>query len=282
MSRELISLLDIMRQIRADAVFAFAWTVGATQGISEGIRIGDNAPRRHPRDTSPINLTRDWKRVLLKIQRTQAVDICKAFDLPASAQLVDEIITALRSRSGYPLEKAERQFQELAKRMEAELAARLFLHVDGDSARFYAKPFEKWDEARAAFPSATYDIEEASKALGLRRSTASVFHLMRVLEHGLRSLAKRFAVPFEHKAWGELIERTEKAIREIGQQRNKPADWKEEEQFYSEAATQFMHFKNAWRNYTAHVQFKYTEDEAESIYRHVRDFMKHIAKRLKE
>jgi hypothetical protein len=43
-----------------------------------------------------------------------------------------------------------------------------------------------------------------------------------------------------------------------------------------------MHFKNAWRNYTAHKQFKYTEDEAEAIFRHVRDFMMHIAKRLKE
>ncbi len=43
-----------------------------------------------------------------------------------------------------------------------------------------------------------------------------------------------------------------------------------------------MHFKNAWRNYTAHSHLKYTEDEAEAIFRHVRDFMTHIAKRLKE
>lgn len=282
LSRELISLLDIMRQIKADAVFSFAYAVGATQGLFEGVQIGDKAPPRHPDDTSEINVTPEWRRVLLKIQKTQAVDICKTFELPASAQLVSQIIGELRSRAECPISRLEQHSRELARRMEAELAARLFLYVDGESARFYAQPFEKWDEVRTAFPSATYDIEEASKALGLRRSTASVFHLMRVLEHGLHSLAKRFAVPFEHKAWGEVIERTEKAIKDIKQQRNKPADWKDEEQFYSEAATQFMHFKNAWRNYTAHLQFKYTEDEAESIYRHVRDFMKHIAKRLKE
>ena len=49
----------------------------------------------------------------------------------------------------------------------------------------------------------------------------------------------------------------------------KPANWKDDQQFYSEAASQFMHFKNAWRKYTAHLHFKYTEDEAEPIYRHV-------------
>jgi hypothetical protein len=250
--------------------------------MAEGIQAGDNAPPRHPLDTSEINLPPEWKSLLLKLHKKQGQDICKAFELPASAQLVGEIIGELRSRAAYPLSKLERHSRELSKRLQAELAARLFLYVEGETSRFYAKPFDKWDEARAAFPSATYDIEEASRSLGLRRSTASVFHTMRVLEHGLQSLAKRFAVPFEHKAWGEVIERTEKAIREISQQRNKPADWKDEEQFYSEAATQFMHFKNAWRNYTAHAQFKYTEDEAEAIYRHVRDFMKHIAKRLKE
>jgi hypothetical protein len=43
-----------------------------------------------------------------------------------------------------------------------------------------------------------------------------------------------------------------------------------------------MHFKNAWRNYTAHGHFKYTETEAEAIFGHTRVFMVHLAKRLKE
>jgi hypothetical protein len=132
----------------------------------------------------------------------------------------------------------------------------------------------------AAFPSAEYEIKEASKCLALRRNTACVFHCMRVLEHGLCALAGQFDVPAGHKTWNELIEQIEKAIKEKAKE--KPASWKDDQQFYAEAASQFMHFKNAWRNYTAHLHFKYTEDEAEPIYRHVRDFMMHIAKRLKE
>jgi hypothetical protein len=89
-------------------------------------------------------------------------------------------------------------------------------------------------------------------------------------------------VPFDHRSWNEVIEPIEKEIRQIKNQRQKPEDWKADEQFYSEAAAQFMHFKNAWRNYTAHGHFNYTEDEAEAIFRHVRDFMVHISKRLKE
>ena len=137
-------------------------------------------------------------------------------------------------------------------------------------------------EVSEVFPSADYDIKEAGNCLALGRATACVYHSMRVLEHGLCALADKFDVPFEQKSWNDVIEPIEKAIRQIKNQPDKPSNWKDEEQFYSEAAAQFMHFKNAWRNYTAHRQSKYTEAEAEAILRHVRDFMRHLSKRLKE
>jgi len=88
--------------------------------------------------------------------------------------------------------------------------------------------------------------------------------------------------PTNHKAWGEIIKGIEDGIKRYPGDPNKPPDWRDYQQFYAEAAAQFLHFKSAWRDYTAHARTKYTETEAEAIYRHVRDFMQHISKRLKE
>jgi hypothetical protein len=46
-----------------------------------------------------------------------------------------------------------------------------------------------------AFPSAIDDSIEAGKCIALERYTAAVFHLMRVLEAGLKALAKALGAP---------------------------------------------------------------------------------------
>lgn len=163
-----------------------------------------------------------------------------------------------------------------------EMKSRVMLAIAPEMQKYYGATAPFGPEVAATFGRAEYDITEAGNCLALSRATACVFHCMRVLEHALCALASQFNVPTDQPQWNEMIERTEAAIRQINKQKDKPENWKDDEQFYSEAASQFMHFKNAWRNYTAHIQFKYTEAEAEAIYRHVRDFMQHIAKRLKE
>ena len=212
----------------------------------------------------------------------QVSEFCKAFDLPISQASCNEIITLLDSQDTAKGRYLNSPTRELPKRIHEELQSRLFLYMRNQSAALYEHPLEGWDKSQEAFPSAIYDVEEAAKCFALQRSTACVFHTMRVVEHGLKSLAAKFNIGVNHRAWGEIIDQINAAIHGIKKQPSKPADWKEDERFYSEAASQFMHFKNAWRNYTAHSHFKYTEEEAETIFRHARDFMEHIAKRLTE
>ena len=137
-------------------------------------------------------------------------------------------------------------------------------------------------EAASGFPSAAFDISEAGKCFALNRPTACVFHLMRVLEIGLGVFAKHFAVPSDHTNWHNIIEGIEKAVRNMSSDPAKPADWKEQQEFYSQAAHGFMFIKDAWRNYTAHARGKYTEDETETIFINVRAFMQRLATRLHE
>lgn len=270
----LISLWDIMQTLDLAKAFQLScgcqssatfldpmqviWVSGPDGKIDAGLR---------------QSLTRHYK---------SALECCQALELrvaEADCSKVLELLASEHTATGRWLNVPTRH---LVTSIQIELQSRLFLYVPNKNAAFYQEPFAGWQNVQDAFSNASYDVEEAAKCLALERSTACVFHTMRVLEHGLRTLADEFKVPFEHKSWGEVIERIEKAIRQINQQAQKPSSWKDDEQFYSEAASQFMHFKNAWRNYTAHVQFKYTEAEAEAIYRHVRDFIVHLAKRLKE
>ena len=100
---------------------------------------------------------------------------------------------------------------------------------------------------------------------------------MRSLELGLTAFARIFWVPSDHTNWQTIIQEIEKEIKNMGQNQNKTSDWRVKQEVYSQIASSFMIFKDAWRNYTAHARGKYTEEEADAIYRNVHAFMKRLA-----
>ncbi|MCI0724285.1 MAG: hypothetical protein L0338_35780 [Acidobacteria bacterium] len=159
---------------------------------------------------------------------------------------------------------------------------RLFLYVSPDRARFYEAPQLFGESVHKAFPSASYDVEQAGNCYALGFNTGCVFHLMRVLERGLVALAKRFSIPAEHSNWHNIIEQIKSKVRTIGSEASRLPDWKEQQEFYSQAASHFMTLKDAWRNYTAHARGKYDETEARRILENVQGFMEKLASRLSE
>ncbi len=103
---------------------------------------------------------------------------------------------------------------------------------------------------------------------------------MRVLQIGLEVLAQSLKVPFEYKDWGNVINDIEGAIKKIEKGSNKTENWRENQTFYSECATQFQHFKDAWRNHAMHGRGFYDEAKARMIYISVREFMRMMALRF--
>ncbi len=176
-----------------------------------------------------------------------------------------------------------RDIMEVQTRLTDDLQARMLFILQPEYAGYYQDTLNQFaSSVDAAFPSATYDVSESGKCYALRRSTACVFHLMRVLEVGLSVFANKFGVPSDHTNWHNIIEGIEKAVRSMASDLNKPADWKEQQEFYSQAASHFMILKDAWRNYTAHKRGKYTEEEAQIIFLNVRAFMQKLSTRLHE
>lgn len=205
-----------------------------------------------------------------------------------TADTILEVLAALESTA------LRRNFQWLHDQVtaverltEKELRNKIFFYVSPEKARFFptqGQPYPLTEKVFKAFPSAIYDTNEAAWSLALDRSTAAVFHLMRILEIGLGCLGKVFGVSLAHTNWAPALDQIESKIREMHKDPVWKAlpDCKEQQEFYAQAASNFGILKDAWRNYTMHVRAKYTEDEAEQIFVTVKALMSKLAERLSE
>jgi hypothetical protein len=139
-----------------------------------------------------------------------------------------------------------------------------------------------WEAARQSFPSAEDDIRASVDLWAMYHSTAAVFHLMRVLEHGLRALAADLGKTFDIQNWQNILDEIEAEIRAQGKSLPRGMPKTERLRFLSEAAKEFSFFKDGWRNYVSHSRANYDEHQARSVMDHVRTFMNGLAAQLSE
>jgi hypothetical protein len=199
--------------------------------------------------------------------------------LPFSAKLLRQWATGT---GGLP--KSEILLPELQRRIEDEIQSVLWLYVPREKSKFYRGSAAFGAEVAAAFPSTSYDIEEAGKCFALNRYTACSFHLMRVIEVGLRSLGKALndpdLDPKKNPSWERLLGKCDKELRKPLQERSQ--EWKTDELFFSTSTANLRAIKDAWRNPTLHVERSYHEEEAQEVYSAIRSFMRHLATKLAE
>jgi hypothetical protein len=108
-------------------------------------------------------------------------------------------------------------WKDLDDRISDEIADNLFLFIPKSHVPYYQANQLFGIAVEQSFPSISPEIIEAGKCLALHRNTASVCHLMRVLESGLRGLAKRLNVPFDNKPWNYIIEVADSRLKKIRQ-----------------------------------------------------------------
>ncbi|NUQ17090.1 MAG: hypothetical protein HOP95_01345 [Sphingomonas sp.] len=119
------------------------------------------------------------------------------------------------------------------------------------------------------FPQASFELEESSKCLALGRHTASVFHSMRMLEYGIRALAKRLDIPDPTRAaeknWAIILGAIQAKLDETWpkSKRLPKSEGAALETAYSHLET----VRNPWRNATMHVETIYAPHEALHILR---------------
>lgn len=156
------------------------------------------------------------------------------------------------------------------------------LIIDTECGKIVDHPGLFGESVRKAFPSAAEDIRAAGNCLAAECNTAAVFHLMRVAEVGLRSLARDRRVklprkePLELAAWETVIKDLEKAEDTI-RQYPKTAAQQAQYSFHHGAMKQLARFRDVFRNQLMHAREHFGPDHATAIFEAVRDFMQTLA-----
>lgn len=157
----------------------------------------------------------------------------------------------------------------LVDAFKKDVEERLFLYMPPAEAEYYQNGRLLSSEARAAFPKASQELRSAGTAYACALPTACVFHCMRALEHGLGALASDVGLKWEKEQWHTIIQQTDAQIKV--QQNTLPKGLAKDERLsnLSQAATEFMYFKDGWRNYVAHNRVTYEAPQALEVLEHV-------------
>lgn len=189
----------------------------------------------------------------------------------------------------------------LLRTIIAEVKERNFAFIPVNKSAFFEKKALFGRAVNRAFPSARQDIMDAGNCLAADLNTAAIFHLMRIVEFGLRALAENQNVkiprkPLDLAGWDEIINKLDEKISKrfnrkvptgppIPPPKPKRRSYEKKEQdreFFRGAIHAFYGFKDVWRNNVMHSRKNYDEHEAVSVLNYVRDFMQRLAKRLTE
>ena len=204
---------------------------------------------------------------------------CEGIGLTISVKAVNEFVGSFKhgeTTVGDVLEA----LKTVEKTIRWEMEEQTFFHLPAKRAEFYKNATLAFGEpVNDSFPHAIADIEEAAKCLALSRGTACVFHSMRVMETGLRAVAKWLDIPYA-PSWESYIRQIE---TRIGENHSKKArSWQKDESFFKDVLGDLQAVKIAWRNPTMHVVRSYTPEEAEQIFGVVKMFMQRVASHQKK
>lgn len=211
---------------------------------------------------------------------------CLMLEAKASAK------TAERMRVGMTHRKLTRgEFfdlvQQLDQRLEDELSSMMFFYLPLAKLRYYEAKhlahesrFIFGEDVRERYPGLVPDIEQAGKCFALGRYTASVFHLMRVLEGALHVLKRPLGITTWSPTWNASITAIRNSVTKQSRRRIS-RKLRERNAFLEECANYLQSIANAWRNPTMHrVNRNYDEEEAEDVFNAVGALLRYMARTL--
>ena len=173
----------------------------------------------------------------------------------------------------WSMKEEEGAIGEFLQRVQDEMRGRKFISLDLIEA-VIIKENENWLDKSVfdCFPLIREDAEQASKSLALGLYTASVFHMMRMMEGAVQVIAKRLGVSGVERVWGVLLSDIGKKIEAMPKG--------EERSLWSQSHSLLYHVKEAWRNDTMHPKKTYTQAEAFTIRNALNSYFSNLANLL--
>ena len=180
----------------------------------------------------------------------------------------------------------------LGEQLPQEVAAIRLVTLAPSRWRHLADPAPFGTAVKLGFPEAGYDIEEAALCLAFSRPSAAAFHCMRIVECGLARLGTtlRSDLPGEDRHWTRIMASLRGAMaadragapaaRRAGVRTGRAGVRAERAGVLTGGAgvlTALEQVRRCWRGARLVLAEKYTEDEAERLFRAVGTFMAALA-----
>jgi hypothetical protein len=170
--------------------------------------------------------------------------------------------------------------------VQDELRNRTFVFIPESKADFFEQAALFGEAVNLSFPSAKGHLKSAGNCLAADLHTATVYHLMCVVELGLRALSKKLHVAkvkktmrIELGTWEDIIKALEAKVNGSFPRTKKG---QQDLDFYKSAFIEYRAFKDFWRNKVMHARVEYGEHDALAAFEHVRAFMQRLAQRVSE
>ena len=177
------------------------------------------------------------------------------------------------------------------KRTSAELRARFdnlssVIHSELQSRHLYAIEMEKQAYCTAewlqdspiftSFPRAFQELQSAGRCYAYGECTAAVFHLMRVIDSGLRLVYESLGETYDARNWDGIAKKIESDMGKKHQ--DKTDSWRAKEPFYSGILTDIRSISRAHRNPALHeIERKYPDADARYLIDVTKAFMSHLS-----
>jgi len=236
-----------------------------------------------------------YTRMLADVARTR--DVCAQAGFGSAAQRIGLIYQRLdvdkaRSDSSYLAAELLNAYDAI---LEATVKHR-FLRVRMARATCVDNPNLMGSEVLRAFKSARPDIVQAGNCLAADCDTAAVFHLMRVVEWGLRAFAVHLGVtrlqrrykktrqyiPVAYSEWEGILQKLQNQVDLRMQKRKRGSQKQADQEFYYPILQDIRGIRDAWRNHVMHARQEYSPQDADAIFSHVKRLMSALATRVTE
>jgi hypothetical protein len=211
-------------------------------------------------------------RVAVASRLSTAVQTCRQIGLEVTARQIEANVDVLLSHAGFVTGIQLSQILAcLGQALVSEMSIHLFMRIVPKQAAYYSQPELFGKDVNAKFPSIQFDLVEAGNCYATGRSTATVFHLMRIMEIGVQQFGAKLGVPLvNEKVWQVILDGINKAIKTL------PAKDPNTIQML-QAANNLYAVKVVWRNDVMHPNDTYTAEEAENLIQQVKIFMEQLA-----
>lgn len=179
------------------------------------------------------------------------------------------------------------QLRALRECVEVELKEHHVYHYPREKAAILLNMEADWAKTLLAFEKARPDVFAGVDCFALGHPTASVFHMMRVAEHGLRGLARERKIklpsgPIEWATWQDMIQEIRGQANNLANTFSKGPKRDAVRDFYVGALGEFEAFKDEFRNDVMHARATYKEPIALNVMNHVRGFMERLSEKTND